>query len=93
MSRRKRLMEDLDQDIRDYIEREIQDSVERGMSPEEARYAALGVHSSGWIGAGVRPFAFSRGKPAVRIRAGAIRRRSPASRNPSGERRAPERRS
>jgi putative ABC transport system permease protein len=41
MSRRKRMMEDLDQDIRDYIERETQDNLERGMSPEEARYAAL----------------------------------------------------
>jgi len=41
MSRRKRMMEDLDQDIRDYIERETQDNIERGMPPEEARYAAL----------------------------------------------------
>ena len=41
MSRRKRMMEDLEQDIRDYIERETQDNIERGMSPEEARYAAL----------------------------------------------------
>ena len=39
--RRKRMMEDLDQDIRDFIERETQDNIERGMSPEEARYAAL----------------------------------------------------
>ena len=39
--RRKRMMEDLDQDIRDYIERETQDNIERGMAPEEARYAAL----------------------------------------------------
>jgi putative ABC transport system permease protein len=35
------MMEDLDQDIRDYLERETQDNIERGMSPEEARYAAL----------------------------------------------------
>ena len=41
MSRRKRMLEDLDQDIRDYIERETQDNIERGMPPEEARYAAL----------------------------------------------------
>jgi predicted permease len=41
MSRRKRMMEELDQDIRDYIERETQDNIARGMSPEEARYAAL----------------------------------------------------
>ena len=40
-TRRKRMMEDLDQDIRDYIERETQDNIERGMSPEEAHYAAL----------------------------------------------------
>jgi putative ABC transport system permease protein len=41
MSRRKRMMEDLDEDIRDFIERETQDNLERGLSPEEARYAAL----------------------------------------------------
>jgi len=41
MSRRKRMMEDLDQDIRDYIERETQDNIGRGMPPDEARYAAL----------------------------------------------------
>jgi len=41
MSRRKRMMEHLEQDIRDFIERETQDNIERGMSPEEARYAAL----------------------------------------------------
>jgi predicted permease len=40
-SRRKRMMEDLDQDIRDFIERETHDNIERGMLPEEARYAAL----------------------------------------------------
>ena len=40
-SRRNRMMEDLDEDIRDFIERETQDNIERGMSPEEARYAAL----------------------------------------------------
>jgi predicted permease len=41
MTRRKRMLDDLDQDIRDHIERETQDNIERGMSPEEARYAAL----------------------------------------------------
>src|SRR3989454_7878381 len=41
MRRRKQMMEDLDQDIRDHIERETQDNIERGMSPEEARYAAV----------------------------------------------------
>ena len=41
MRRRRRMLEDLDQDIRDHIERETQDNIERGMSPEEARYAAM----------------------------------------------------
>jgi predicted permease len=41
MSRRKRMLEELDQDIRDHIERETQDNIERGLSPEEARYAAV----------------------------------------------------
>jgi putative ABC transport system permease protein len=41
MSRRQRMMEELDQDIRDHLERETQDNIDRGMSPEEARYAAL----------------------------------------------------
>src|SRR6267154_5455646 len=40
MNRRKRMMDDLDQDIREHIERETQDNIERGMAPEEARYAA-----------------------------------------------------
>jgi len=40
MNRRKRMLEDLDQDIRDHIEVETQDNIARGMSPEEARYAA-----------------------------------------------------
>jgi len=40
VSQRKRMLEDLDADIRDHIERETQDNIERGMSPEEARYAA-----------------------------------------------------
>ena len=39
--RRERMMEDLDQDIRDYIERETQDNIGRGMPPEEAHHAAL----------------------------------------------------
>ena len=41
MKRLKRLLNDLDQDIRDQIERETQDNIERGMPAEEARYAAL----------------------------------------------------
>ena len=41
MRRRKRMLEELDQDIREHIESETQDNFERGMSPEEARYAAM----------------------------------------------------
>jgi predicted permease len=41
MRRRKRMLEELDADIREYIERETQDNIERGMLPEDARYAAL----------------------------------------------------
>jgi predicted permease len=41
MRRRERMLQELDQDIRDYIERETQDNIERGMPPEEARYAAM----------------------------------------------------
>src|SRR5271155_4193816 len=41
MRRRKRMLNDLDQDIRDHIARETQDNIDRGMSPEEARYAAV----------------------------------------------------
>jgi putative ABC transport system permease protein len=40
-TRRKRMMEELDRDIRDHIEMEMQDNIERGMTAEEARYAAL----------------------------------------------------
>jgi predicted permease len=41
MRRRKHILEDLDRDIREHIERETQDNIERGMSPDEARYAAV----------------------------------------------------
>src|SRR5215510_1885970 len=41
MSLRKRMLGDLDEDIREHIERETQGNIERGMSPEDARYAAL----------------------------------------------------
>ena len=41
MSRRRRMMEDLDQDIRDHIAIETQENIERGMSPDEARSSAL----------------------------------------------------
>jgi len=39
--RRQRMMDSLDQDIRDFIERETQDNIARGMAPDEAHYAAL----------------------------------------------------
>jgi predicted permease len=35
------MLEDLNQDIRDHIEMETQENVERGLSPEEAHYAAM----------------------------------------------------
>jgi predicted permease len=38
---RERMMEDLDQDILDHLEIETRDNIARGMSPEEARTAAL----------------------------------------------------
>src|SRR5258708_27555084 len=41
MRRRRRMMEDLEQDIRDHIAIETQENIERGMSPDEARAAAL----------------------------------------------------
>ncbi len=41
IKRRKRMLEELDADIREHIERETQDNIERGMTPEEARYAAM----------------------------------------------------
>src|ERR1700744_5544764 len=41
MRLRKRMLDDLDMDIRDHLERETQDNIDRGMSPEEARRAAL----------------------------------------------------
>src|ERR1700746_2066908 len=41
MKRSKRMMADLDRDIRDHIDRETQDNIDRGMLPEEAHYAAL----------------------------------------------------
>jgi len=41
MRRGRRMLNDLDSDIRDHIEQETQDNIARGMSPEEARRAAL----------------------------------------------------
>ncbi|MFC5862815.1 ADOP family duplicated permease [Acidicapsa dinghuensis] len=37
----KRMLEDLEQDLRDHLEMETQDNIDRGMSPQEARSAAL----------------------------------------------------
>jgi putative ABC transport system permease protein len=39
--RSKRLLNDLDQEIREHIELATQENIDRGMTPEEARYAAL----------------------------------------------------
>ena len=41
MKRRKRMLADLDRDIRAHIETEVQDNIDRGLPPDEARYAAL----------------------------------------------------
>jgi predicted permease len=41
MSRRKRMLENLDADIRDHIAQRTQENIDRGMAPEEARNAAL----------------------------------------------------
>jgi predicted permease len=41
MWRRTRMMDELEEDIREHIARETQDNIERGMTPEEARYAAM----------------------------------------------------
>ena len=39
--KRGRMLRDLERDIQDHIEMETRENVERGMAPEEARYAAL----------------------------------------------------
>jgi predicted permease len=41
MTSRKRMLDDLDRDIREHIARETQDNIERGMPRDEARFAAL----------------------------------------------------
>jgi putative ABC transport system permease protein len=41
MWRRRRILEELDEDIREHIARETQDNIERGMSAEDARHAAM----------------------------------------------------
>jgi hypothetical protein len=41
MKSRKRMLRELEEDIRDHLERETQDNIDRGMSPDEACHAAL----------------------------------------------------
>ena len=41
MWRRKRMLKELDEDIREHIARETQDNIERGMSAKDARHAAM----------------------------------------------------
>jgi len=41
MRQRKRMLNELDEDIHEHIARETQDNIERGMTPDEARYAAM----------------------------------------------------
>jgi putative ABC transport system permease protein len=41
MSRRRRALDDLEADIRDHIERETQENLERGLPPDEARRQAM----------------------------------------------------
>ena len=41
MTRRERMMQGFDREIQDHIERETQENIEQGMSPEEARHAAM----------------------------------------------------
>ena len=41
MTRRRRALDHLDDDIRDHVERETLDNIDRGMTPDEARAAAL----------------------------------------------------
>ena len=41
MTRRRQVLDSLDDDIRDHIERETRDNIERGMAPDEARRKAL----------------------------------------------------
>jgi hypothetical protein len=41
MKRARRALDGLNEDIRDHIERETQDNIDRGMAPEEARRQAM----------------------------------------------------
>lgn len=38
MTRHKRMLDELDEDIREHITTEIQDNIDRGMSAEDARF-------------------------------------------------------
>ena len=39
--RRRRALDGLDQDIKDHLDRETEENIERGMSPDEARRQAM----------------------------------------------------
>src|SRR5580698_5903813 len=41
MNRRDKMLHELERDIREHIEREMQDNIDRGMAPDEARFAAI----------------------------------------------------
>jgi hypothetical protein len=41
MRRREKMLEQLEQEIQDHIAREVEDNIARGMSPEDARIAAM----------------------------------------------------
>ncbi|MGA8037337.1 MAG: ABC transporter permease [Candidatus Acidiferrales bacterium] len=41
MKRRHTMIEELERDIREHIERETQDNIDRGLTPDEARFAAI----------------------------------------------------
>ncbi|MGD0303999.1 MAG: ABC transporter permease [Candidatus Acidiferrales bacterium] len=41
MNRRDKMLHELERDIREHIERETQDNIDRGMTPDEARFAAI----------------------------------------------------
>jgi len=41
MNRRKRMLQSLDDDVREHIAERTQENIDRGMSPDEAHYAAL----------------------------------------------------
>ena len=43
MNLRRRMENDLESDIRGHIEMETRENIERGMSPQDARLAALGM--------------------------------------------------